>query len=571
MAEAYNNLGNALRMAGDVDGAIEAYHNALTHRERYPEAYNNLGTLLQHRGQEEEAEHAFRRAMFQNPSYAEAYDNLASLFLAKKNDVEALRILSDALKVTPKHVPTLLLTARVQLRRGAFPNAEAMVRHALSQEPDNAEALTLLGQILHETDRLDEALTVLQRSLEISPKSPDTLNFYGITLKSVGRLDESREFLLEALRGNPNLYGAYANMHDLIDFSKGEGEELFHKLEAIIQTAPNPEAEQLLPLQYAYAKALDDRGEHERSLARYIAGGKIKRSLLGYDEADIHGFFDKIRQAFPKEAFERRGFDGVDDQRPTFIVGMPRSGSTLVEQILASHPDVYGAGEVKYLSLAIARVRDRFPSIPKYPGMMEKISPAQLGIVANDYLNMITAASGNSTRVTDKLLTNYFFVGLIHMLFPRAKIVHTQRDPVDTCLSGFTKLFKDDMPHSYDLGELGRYYGKYRQLMQHWDSVLPEGTMITVQYEDVVADTEGQARRLIDFLGLPWDDKCVDFHKSDRPVKTASVAQVRKPIYKTSVKRWKKYGDGLQPLIDAIEGRDSAQSVKTKSEAEENA
>ena len=140
-------------------------------------------------------------------------------------------------------------------------------------------------------------------------------------------------------------------------------------------------------------------------------------------------------------------------------------------------------------------------------------------------------------------------------MFPNAKVIHTRRDPVDTCLSGFTKLFKDDMPHSYDLAELGRYYGKYRELMEHWEKVLPEGFMTTVVYEDVVADTEKEARRLIDFLGLPWNDKCVDFHKSDRPVKTASVAQVRKPIYKTSVQRWKKYGDGLQPLVDAVEGK----------------
>jgi hypothetical protein len=155
-------------------------------------------------------------------------------------------------------------------------------------------------------------------------------------------------------------------------------------------------------------------------------------------------------------------------------------------------------------------------------------------------------------------LTNYFFVGLIHLLYPKAKFVNTMRDPVDTCLSGFTKLFKDDMPHSYDLAELGRYYCKYRELMEHWHKVLPEGVLTSVQYEDVVADTEKEARALIDFIGLKWDPKCLDFHNSDRPVKTASVAQVRKPIYKTAVKRWKKYGDGLQPLIDAVSPQQSS-------------
>ena len=570
MAEAHNNLGNALRLVGDIDGAIQAYHNALTHRERYPEAYNNLGTLLQHRGEEDDAEHAFRRAMFQNPGYADAYCNLASLFVGRKNDAEALRILGEALKVAPQHVGTLLQTARIQLRRGAVENAEKLARHALLQEPDNADVLILLGQILHETERVDEALPILERALELRPKSPEALNFYGVALKSVGRLDESREFLLEALKENPNLYGAYANLNDLVDFSKGEGAALFTKLEEIVTSAGAVNAELILPLQYAYAKALDDRGEHERSLEHYIAGGKIKRSQLTYDEGDTHSFFDQIRATFPAAAFENPAYPGVDDARPTFIVGMPRSGSTLVEQILSSHPDVYGAGEVKYLSLAIGRIRDRFPSLPKYPGLMSKVTPAQLDIVAKDYLRMLTASAGNAARVTDKLLTNYFFVGLIHLLFPNAKIIHTRRDPVDTCLSGFTKLFKDDMPHSYDLGELGRYYGKYRELMEHWEDVLPKGTLITVDYEEVVADTEGQAKRLIEFLGLPWNEKCVDFHKSDRPVKTASVAQVRKPIYQTSVKRWKKYGAGLQPLVDAIESK-SVTTKDAKADVSENA
>jgi hypothetical protein len=291
----------------------------------------------------------------------------------------------------------------------------------------------------------------------------------------------------------------------------------------------------------------------------------MKRRQLDYKEEETFGFFDAIRAAFPPEIFQNRKFEGLDDDRPVFIVGMPRSGSTLVEQILSSHPDVYGAGEVKYLSRALSQLRDRFPSLPKYPEMAGKITPAQLDIVAKNYQAALSQGAGDARKITDKLLTNYFFLGLINLLFPKAKVINTMRDPVDTCLSGFTKLFKDDMPHSYDLGELGRYYGKYRELMEYWDEVLPEGFLTTVQYEDVVADTEKEAKRLIEFLGLPWDPKCVDFHKSDRPVKTASVAQVRKPIYKTSVKRWKKYGDGLQALVDAIEGKSEKPVAKAKS------
>jgi len=571
MAEALNNLGNALRLTGDIDGALHAYQEALTQRVVYPEVYNNLGTLLQQDQKFEEAEHALRKAIQQNPNYIEAHNNLAQLLSSQKQEVEALRVLGEALKFAPKNVQTLLLTAKIQLRRNNLQAAEQATRLALQEEPENAEALTVLGQVLHETDRYDEALEVLDRALKKAPQNAEALNFYGVALKSVGRLDEAREHILKALKLNDGMYGAYANLNDLVDFSEGIGEELFNRMEAIFESVSNQEAEPFLALHFAYAKALDDRGQHEKALDHYITGGRMKRAQLDYKESETHGFFDSIKAAFPKEAFENRKYAGLDDDRPVFIVGMPRSGSTLVEQILSSHPEIYGAGEVKYLSRALGQLRDRFPSLPKYPEMAQKITPAQLDIVAKNYQQALSQGAGDAKRITDKLLTNYFFLGLINLLFPKAKVIHTRRDPVDTCLSGFTKLFKDDMPHSYDLAELGRYYAKYRELMEHWEKVLPEGFMTTVVYEDVVADTEKEARRLIEFLGLPWNDKCVDFHKSDRPVKTASVAQVRRPIYKTSVQRWKKYGAGLQPLVDAVGGKPAKGTSKAKAKVKENA
>jgi tetratricopeptide (TPR) repeat protein len=571
MAEAHNNLGNVLRITGDIDGAMHAYQDALTHRAVYPEAYNNLGTLLQQAKKLDEAEHAMRKAIQQNPKYVEAHNNLAMLLAGKKNDVEALRVLGEVLKFAPKSVPSLLLTAKIQLRRAAVVPAEQAVRLALKQEPENADGLVVLGQILHETDRYDEAIEVLDKALQKAPNSPEALNFYGVALKSVGRLDEAREHILKSLKLNDSMYGAYANLNDLVDFSEGIGEELFNRMEAIFESAKNPKSEHLLPLHFAYAKALDDRGQHAKALEHYIVGGQMKRAQLDYKESETFGFFDSIRAAFPKEVFENRTYAGLDDDRPVFIVGMPRSGSTLVEQILSSHPDIYGAGEVKYLSRALGLLRDRFPSLPKYPEMASKVTPAQFDILAKNYQAALAKDAGKAPRITDKLLTNFFFLGLINLMFPKAKVINTMRDPVDTCLSGFTKLFKDDMPHSYDLTELGHYYGKYRELMEHWNEVLPEGFMTTVVYEDVVADTETEAKRLIEFLGLPWNDKCLEFHKSDRPVKTASVAQVRKPIYKSSVKRWAKYGKGLQPLIDAVADRPGADQAKAKAKSKPKA
>ena len=280
------------------------------------------------------------------------------------------------------------------------------------------------------------------------------------------------------------------------------------------------------------------------------------------------GFFREAREAFPASIFEQRPFEGNPTDRLVFIVGMPRSGSTLTEQIMASHDAIFGAGEVKYFSQALHRVRDRFPSLSKYPQMVGELSQAQANLIGKHYTERMFATAGDAPRVTDKLLTNYFFVGLLHLLFPNAKFINTRRNPVDTCLSTFTKLFKDDMPHSYDLGELGRYYREYDALMAHWEKVLPAGTMKVMEYEKTVANLEQEAKGLIEFLGLEWDDKVLDFHASKRPVKTASVAQVRKPIYNSSVERWKRYGDGLQPLVEAIEGRSAAAPSSGESAAE---
>jgi tetratricopeptide (TPR) repeat protein len=549
-AEGHNNLGNVLRRLEDREGAIKAYENALIYREFYPDAYNNLGTLMRDEGKAPEAEHAFKKAIDQNPRDVRSHNNLASLYSSEHKEIEALRILSDALKHEPRNPDSLILTARIQLNRANYTAAEQACRMVIEDDANNSEALTVLGHVLHETDRYDEAISVLELALEKNPEFGEARNFYGVTLKSVGRLSEAREQILLGIELNSQMLGAYANLHDLVDFSKEK--DLFKKIEDLMAAAPDQKALHMIPLHFAYAKALDDHGEHSRALDHYLIGGRLKRSELQYNEQETFDLFAKIKQSFQVNIFLNRPFQGNTNDRPVFIVGMPRSGSTLIEQIMSSHPDIYGAGEVKFLSRGMAVLRDRFPLLPRYPEMIEKLGPAQYEILAQYYLNDLLGPAGNSRRVTDKLLTNYFFVGLINLIFPNAKIINTRRNPIDTCLSAFTKLFKDDMPHSYDLGELGRYHRQYSSLMDHWEKVLPPGAMATVNYEDVVADTETAARNLIDFLGLPWNDSCLEFHKSDRPVKTASVAQVRRPIYKSAVERWRKYGSGLEPLVDAL-------------------
>jgi tetratricopeptide (TPR) repeat protein len=550
-AEAYNNLGNVSRFLGKADLSLGFYHKALQFKEIYPEAYNNLGSLLRDQGKIPEAEHAFRKAMMQNPNYIDAYNNLANLLVGQNKDVDALRVLGDALRIQENNPATLTIVARVQLRRANYEAAQEAARRALVANPKSSDAMVVLGQLYHETDRFDEAVKILGEAIEIAPEAAEARNYYGVALKSIGRLEEGKEQILKAIDINVNNFGAYANLNDLVDFK--EEPKLVENMRKIFDDAPDKDDPRLMPLHFGYAKALDDLGEHPKALEHYIIGAKQKRATLSYDEKDTSKFFGDIKAAFPAEMFKNRPFPGLPNDQMIFIVGMPRSGSTLVEQILSAHPDVFGAGEVKHFARALTQMRDRFPSMSRFPAMVSEMEPFHYDLAGNAYLKSILPMAGpKAKKITDKLLTNYFFVGLLHLIFPNAKFVHTHRNPVDTCFSAFTKLFKDDMPHSYDFGELGRYYLEYRALMNHWHDVLPAGTILDVKYEDVVADVEGKARELIDFVGLEWDPACVEFHKSTRPVKTASVAQVRKPVYTASVERWRRYGPGLQPLADAL-------------------
>lgn len=553
-AEAENNLGNALRALNRNDEALEHYQKALLVRENYPEAYNNLASILRDREQVAEAEHAYRKAISLRPAYIEAHSNLALLLDGANRSDEALRVLGEALKIDAKHVPTLIHVARIQLEKGNHAQTEQAAKLAIQHDPEAAEAYAVYGQMLHETDRFEEAIQQFDKALAKKPDLVEANSMRGVCLKSMGRLDEAKSQLSKTLDRHPEAFGVYANMGDLIKFDKDS--PYLKSMEKLLAEAADPATRRYIPLHFAIGKAYDDIGEHEKAIKHFKLGASLKRTTLNYDEKDVFAFFDSIKVTFGSAYFANLPFKGNPSNLPVFIIGMPRSGSTLVEQILSSHPQTYGAGEIKEFSRQLNSLRSRFPSLPKYPHIVERMSEAHFSLVANGYLSKLRENAPDATRVTDKLLTNYFFVGLLYTLFPNAKFIHTKRNPVDTCLSAFTKLFKDDMPHSYDLGELGRYYLKYDELMSHWQDMLPSTALKTFVYEDVVDDLPKMARELIDFVGLPWDDACLSFHESSRAVKTASVVQVRQPIYKSSVGRWRRYGDELNPLIDALSYRE---------------
>jgi tetratricopeptide (TPR) repeat protein len=318
------------------------------------------------------------------------------------------------------------------------------------------------------------------------------------------------------------------------------------------------DGQQAIALHFALGKCHDDVGDYGEAFAHFAEANRRMRATLRYDASKTARQFEAVRHFFTAEKFRQLRPAQPDDanvELPVFVLGMPRSGTTLVEQILSSHPKVHGAGELRELLSICQQPTAALPggNAAAYPDNLAQATPQTLAIWGADYLNRLRRLAPDARRITDKMPTNFFALGLIHLMLPGARIVHVRRDPLDTCLSNFFHNFNTRQEYTYDLRELGHYYTEYEKLMEHWRSVLPADSFIEVQYEDIVADLEGQARRLLDYCGLDWSDACLDFHRNTRDVRTASVMQVRQPLYRNSVQRWRNYAAFLGPLREALE------------------
>jgi tetratricopeptide (TPR) repeat protein len=539
VAAFHSNLGAVLQAQGMLEEAAVCFTRALSLQPDWAEVYSNLGNILQSLGKLEEAIAHQQRALALNPGLAEAWSNLGNIWYAQGKIAESITCFERALALKPAYVDAHNNLGAALLSQD---RSEAAIGHfeaALALNPDYAAAHNNLGNALLKEARLNDAQTHYERALTIKPDYANAHNNLGNVLKEKGQFEEAMAHYERAIALQPDYAAAHLNRTELKRFTRGE--EDLAALEKL--AASEPAGEKAMFLHFALAKALDDVGDYDRAWGHLMQGNALKRVAIEYPESRALGLLDHMREVFEPGLFERLGGAGDPSRTPIFVVGMPRSGSTLVEQILASHPQVHGAGELTVLE----RMED-----PRFPDYIPGLNRDELRRLGEAYLAQLPRVPAGMVRIADKLPGNFFRIGLIRLILPNARIVHTMRHPLDTSLSCYFKLFTNGLLFTYDLGELGRYYRSYSRLMDHWRSVLPPDTMLDVRYEDVVGDLEGQARRLIEFCGLGWDENCIGFHRHKRPVRTASSVQVRQPLFRSSLERWRHYESGLGPLRDAL-------------------
>jgi tetratricopeptide (TPR) repeat protein len=549
--QALNNLGTALKEQGKLEEAVASYAAALRLAPDYHQAFNNLGAALKEQGKLEEAVASYAAALRIKPDYPDALNNLGNALREQGKLEEAVASYTEALRLAPDYPDALNNLGNALKEQGKLEQAIASYGEALRIKPGYPDALYNLGNALQEQGQLDEAVACYRAALDLKPDYPDACSNLGVALTVSGRLDEAY-LLFEKAVGLAPERGAFYRM--LADTGRitPDSPHLRRMEELAANMAGLPEADRI-ELHFALGAVYGGCGQQERSFRHLLAGNRLKRSRLDYDEAGTLALFERIRSVFTVELLTAGPEAGSSSRLPVFIVGMPRSGTTLVEQILASHPQVFGAGEL----LDLQRLADALEPAAggvAFPEAVAVLSRERLGRLGAAYLDGLRAYAPSAARIVDKLPDNFLRLGLIHMALPGARIVHVRRDPVDTCLSCFSKLFTDELPYTYDLAELGRFYRAYEGLMEHWRQVLPPGIMLEVRYEDVVADLEGQARRIIDHCGLDWDERCLAFHQNQRLVRTASATQVRRPLYASSVGRWRVFADLARPLLDALGG-----------------
>ncbi|MFQ5764642.1 MAG: sulfotransferase [Rhodospirillales bacterium] len=547
-AEACNSLGNARRQLEQPDEAMAAYRRAVALRADYAAAIKNLGTLSLALGDPAAACEAFQRLLELEAPRPGVLRDLAKAFTDLGRIDDAIAALRQALGLSPDDPDTVAQLGSALGAADDLEEAEATIRRAIALAPGRAGFHCNLGSALERQGRFEEAETAYAEALSLDPDHVPSLRNLGALCRDLGRFEDAEEPFRRVLALRPEEPVSLLDLTVMKTFTKDDPD--LDRLQAFLEAPELAESDRQV-VHFRLAKALDDLGEYDAAFDHLQKANAIKLASLedGIDPAvDL---LTRTAEVFGHDLLTQPPGDGFASDLPVFIVGMPRSGTTLVEQIVASHPDVHGAGETSHLEKLAGGMRSADDAGARYPELGAGMGPRDLLHIGETYVERLSAYSPDVRRITDKMPSNFRYLGLIRLALPKAKVIHCTRDPVATCFSCYQQGFAGKLDFTYDLTHLGRYYRAYHDLMDHWRRVLGEW-VLDVAYEDVVREPEGQIRRMLAFCGLPWNDACLSFHETKRPVRTASQAQVRKPIYATAVDHWRHYERHLGPLFEAL-------------------
>ncbi len=533
LAEVHSSLGHALRQLGQPQQALESCRRALELDPTLAAAHGNLGNALVDLQRLGEAEGSYRRALALEPDRAEVHSNLAKVLLELGRVEESVSSAERALQLNPQ-----LAAAHENLANALLNvNLDAAVAHyraALQSQPDDAALHNSLGIALRLLGRTAEAEASSQRARELAPGYAPAVAALAEARADRGDFTGAERLFKEAVALEPDLSDAWVGMSRLRKFTRADAAWL-EQAERLADRSGRPR--EVAALRYAIGKYHDEVGDYERAFASYRRANEISRQhARPYDREQVSRQFDSLIADSGRPLEPVAGAIATD--RPVLIVGMPRSGTSLAEQILSSHPAVYGAGELSFWHSASARLRAA--------GTVDDGAIRQLGA---DYGRLLEHMSAGAARVIDKMPTNFLELGLICRALRGVRIIHMRRDPIDTCLSIYFQDFRSTIAYANDLDDLAHFYLEYDRLMQHWGRSLPADLLLEVPYEGLVAEQEAWTRRMLDFLNLPWDAQCLEFHRTERSVVTASKWQVRQPISGASVARWRRYESHIAPLL----------------------
>lgn len=547
-----NNLGSIYKAQEQMKLAIAFYQAAISASPHFVEPLNNLGVLFLQQQEFKQALRYLNQAIVLAPHFADAHCSLGFALLGLDQGVNALMHFEKALQLKPDYAEAYYGYAKVHLHQHHFTQAECFIRKAMRINPEQIEFYQLLADIYHEQGHYTTALMHLDQALALDPTACNSYLKKGTVLMGMGEICLAEEQFL-TVTTDQNLDIQVNAHYSLVQLAKVKPDNgSLHALLSIMKDNHALSPNQLEYLYFALGKCYDDTGEWAKAFKYFTEGCRLKRQRITYNIAEQIEFTHKLINCFTQQTIDHLQAFANPSALPIFIVGMPRSGGTLIEQILSTHSQVYGAGELKYLNNVMQiPVKNQLNTL-YYPENILHLSPEICRAIADNYVTSLQHHSPKAIRITDKMPYNFIAIGLIHALLPNAKIIHVKRNPIDTCLSCYTKLFSEGQLYSYALTELGQYYQCYERIMIHWRQLLPSDAWLEIEYEAMVNNLEVEAQRLIEFCDLAWENTCLTFYQSKRQVRTASFVQVRQPIYTSSVERWRRYEQELAPLIKIL-------------------